>query len=206
MSALSFGLQLFHIVHPSVSIEVMPSGETVMGFCGDEHFKRCITGLQNLCARGTALTISLQLVAVRESFAESVEVECFDPEKSALRSPTWSAHLQETSTEGSSTFSGYDEIVPETSPQERFTMSETVVMDVWAPNRQVCLSVAAVAMPESVSSWMDVNADELDCVLHRQRASPAFAESGADKTSAVRARTVPALPVIMERVVGNVLF
>lgn len=61
-------------------------------------------------------------------------------------------------------------------------MSKTGVMNVWTSNRQVCFNVGAVAMPQSVSSWMDENADELDCVLHRQRASPAFAMNGTEVT------------------------
>lgn len=51
------------------------------------------------------------------------------------------------------------------------------VVAMWTANRKLCLRVGAIALPEEVMTWMDEHAEELESLLHRQRASVAFAQS-----------------------------
>lgn len=60
-------------------------------------------------------------------------------------------------------------------------MSSTGVMSVWTANRKVCLRISAVALPAEVLSWMDEQAEELESIVHRHRASVALA-GGRDVT------------------------
>jgi len=186
MNALARGLRLLHRADPSVTYEAMPTGENVVGCCGDEHLKRCITDLQKLYARDIQLRVSQPLVAVREAIAPNVSAERIDPKVSALWLPTWASHLIDASTEASSQWSGVDRPDDDASEpgtaahQERMFMSKAGVMSVWTPSRQVCLRVSAVALPTAVVEWMDRHADELECVVHRQRPSPAFTGSATE--------------------------
>merc|ERR1740121_44401 len=79
LDALERGLRLLHKADPSVSVEAMVTGENVLGCCGDEHLKRCITDLQKLYAKDVPLHISTPLVAIRESFVDAVPAERVDP-------------------------------------------------------------------------------------------------------------------------------
>jgi len=190
LDALDRGLRLLHKADPSVSVEAMVTGENVLGCCGDEHLKRCITDLQKLYARGVPLSISTPLVAVREAIAPSVSADRVDPKSSQLWLPSWASHLLDASTEASSILSAplseYDE-GSETGGgapqhQDRFSMSTAGVMSAWTANRKVCLKVSPVALPEEVLHWMDNQAEELESVVHRQRASMAFAAGRASVT------------------------
>merc|ERR1740121_2099634 len=105
LDALDRGLRLLHKADPSVSVEAMVTGENVLGCCGDEHLKRCITDLQKLYARGIHLSISTPLVAVRESLAAAVSSERVDPKNATLWLPSWASHLIDASTEASSILS-----------------------------------------------------------------------------------------------------
>mmetsp|Transcript_164298 Transcript_164298/g.522507 ORF Transcript_164298/g.522507 Transcript_164298/m.522507 type:complete len:918 (+) Transcript_164298:149-2902(+) len=184
LDALDRGLRLLHKADPSVSIEVMVTGENVLGCCGDEHLKRCITDLQKLFARGVPLSISKPLVAVREAIAPSVSADRVDPKSSTLWLPSWASHLVDSSTEAGSVHSApvsdhnendSDAGMQQQHQQDRISMSSSGVMSVWTANRKVCLRVSAVALPQEVLKWMDEFAEDLESVVHRQRASMAFA-------------------------------
>jgi len=181
LDALDRGLRLMHRADPSVSVEVMVTGENVLGCCGDEHLKRCICDLQQVYARGVPLSISKPLVAVRESIARSVPTERIDPKASTLFLPSWCSHLAEASTEASSQFSAPQSEHEEAQesgaahPQERVSMSSAGIMSVWTANRKACFRVSAVALPMEVLNWMDEHAEELESVVHRHRASVALA-------------------------------
>eukprot|EP00929_Paragymnodinium_shiwhaense_P060762 TRINITY_DN30332_c0_g1_i1.p1 TRINITY_DN30332_c0_g1~~TRINITY_DN30332_c0_g1_i1.p1 ORF type:complete len:1087 (+),score=290.29 TRINITY_DN30332_c0_g1_i1:73-3333(+) len=185
--ALYRGLRLLHRADPSVTIEVRSSGENLLGCCGDEHLKRCITDLHNMYAKGVALRISAPLVAIRESLAASVDKERLDP-KAPMHLPSWAAHLAaEASTEASSHLSGenHEEASDAgAAPQQvdRFSMSASGLMSVWTANRKACVKVSAMAIPAEVLDWMDANDEELETVVHRQRASPSFSSSGDSHT------------------------
>lgn len=181
--ALYRGLRLLHRADPSVTIDIRVTGENLLGCCGDEHLKRCITDLQNLYARGVPLSISPPLVAIRESLASSVDAERLDP-KAPMWLPSWASHLADASTEASSHFSGDHEDGtsdagggPSALLIERFSMSSAGVTSAWTANRKVCVRIGAMALPAEVLEWMDANADVLETVVHRQRASPAFVGS-----------------------------
>merc|ERR1719375_1744208 len=95
LDSLFRGLRLLHKADPSVSVETMVTGENVLGCCGDEHLKRCITDLQKLYARNVPLRLSTPLVAVRESVATSISSERAEValKSGALCFPTWVSHL-----------------------------------------------------------------------------------------------------------------
>ena len=61
------GLHLLRKGDPAVEIQVYPSGEYVMGCCGDEHLKRCVTDLTKVYAPDVAFKVSDPLVSARES-------------------------------------------------------------------------------------------------------------------------------------------
>eukprot|EP00927_Polykrikos_kofoidii_P072767 TRINITY_DN68859_c0_g1_i1.p1 TRINITY_DN68859_c0_g1~~TRINITY_DN68859_c0_g1_i1.p1 ORF type:complete len:1204 (+),score=224.66 TRINITY_DN68859_c0_g1_i1:171-3614(+) len=179
--ALYKGLRLLHRADPSVTIDVRVTGENLLGCCGDEHLKRCITDLQNLYARGVPLRISPPLVAVRESIAPTVNSERLDP-KAPMWLPSWALHFgADASTEASSHFSGDHEdgasdtgVGPSSQPIDRFSMSSAGVTSAWTANRKVCVRISAMALPTEVLQWMDSNADVLETVVHDGHASPAF--------------------------------
>lgn len=54
-------------------------------------------------------------------------------------------------------------------------MSPAGVISMWTANRKLCLRVSALALPEAILQWMDDHAEDLESILHRQRASMAFA-------------------------------
>lgn len=179
--ALYRGLRLLHRADPSVTVEARSTGENVLGCCGDEHLKRCITDLQKLYARGVPLSISPPLVAIRESIAASIESGRFDPKASPMWLPGWASHITDASTDASSHVSNEHEdgsTAAEAEKFERVSMSAAGVASVWTANRKACIRVSAVAVPVDVLEWLDANVEELETVVHRQRASPAFALGG----------------------------
>jgi len=188
LDALDRGLRLLHRADPSVHVEAMVTGENVLGCCGDEHLKRCITDLQKLYARGVSLSISTPLVAVREAVAASISADRIDPKNSALFLPSWASHIVDASTEASSQLSApiseQDDPVDAgtTSHHERISMSSAGIMSVWTANRKACLRVSARALPQKVLDWMDENVEDLESVAHRQRVSLAFAGGREDVT------------------------
>merc|ERR1740121_1033405 len=91
LDALDRGLRLLHKADPSVSVQAMVTGENVLGCCGDEHLKRCLSDLQRVYARDIPLSISNPLVAVRESLTKSVDAERLD-KKDTLHLPIWASH------------------------------------------------------------------------------------------------------------------
>eukprot|EP00971_Amphidinium_carterae_P307246 6106074-Amphidinium_carterae.1 len=91
-----------------MTYEAKPTGENVVGCCGDEHLKRCLADLQKLYARDIQLNVSQPLVAVREALLPSMASERSDPKASALWLPMWASHLVEASTEAGSQWSGMD--------------------------------------------------------------------------------------------------
>ncbi|CAK0819002.1 unnamed protein product, partial [Prorocentrum cordatum] len=181
LNALARGLRLLHKADPSVSVEAMVTGENVLGCCGDEHLKRCISDLQKLYAKDIPLHISTPLVAIRESFVDAVPAERVDPKAHPLFLPSWASHLLDASTEAGSVVSA-PASEPEAAPsdqgaapvQERLSMSPSGVMSVWTANRKACVRIAAVALPAEVLEWMDQCAEELETVIHRQRPSVAL--------------------------------
>jgi ribosome assembly protein 1 len=183
--ALYRGLRLLHRADPSVSLDVRSTGENVLGCCGDEHLKRCITDLQNLYARGVPLTISPPLIAIRESIAFAVDPDRIDPKASAMWLPSWAVHIADASTDASSHYSG-DRGDEDTSDAtgvsallERISMAASGITSVWTANRKACFRVSAMAIPKEVLEWMDGHADELEAVIHRHTVSPAFVTSGS---------------------------
>eukprot|EP00442_Polarella_glacialis_P001055 CAMPEP_0115116006 /NCGR_PEP_ID=MMETSP0227-20121206/43027_1 /TAXON_ID=89957 /ORGANISM="Polarella glacialis, Strain CCMP 1383" /LENGTH=1060 /DNA_ID=CAMNT_0002516779 /DNA_START=121 /DNA_END=3300 /DNA_ORIENTATION=- len=187
IEALDRGLRLLHRADPSVTIEAMPTGENVLGCCGDEHLKRCMGDLQKLYARGVPLTISTPLVAVRESIARCVSSERIDPKAASLWLPSWMSHLVDASAEAGSMMSGHsdyedpsDVVNPGSAQhQDRISMSPAAITSVWTANRKACIRISAIALPESILSWMDEHAEALESVLHRHRASVELAGRGA---------------------------
>ncbi|OLP84628.1 Ribosome assembly protein 1 [Symbiodinium microadriaticum] len=182
LKALERGLRLLHRADPSVSIEAMVTGENVLGCCGDEHLKRCTHDLQKLYARDVEFSVSTPLVAVRESIAKSVSMERLDPKGSVLWLPIWMSHLTDTSTEAGSVISGLhsdggDDASDAPVQHERISMSPTAVMTVWTANRKACIKISAVVLPDSVLEWMDLKAEALEAVIHRQQASVELAGS-----------------------------
>merc|ERR1712036_195784 len=99
----------------------------------------------------------------------------------------WASHLLESSTEASSQFSApqsEQEETPDVAPvapagatahHDRISMSSTGIMSVWTANRKACLKVSCVALPVPVLDWMELHVEELESVVHRHRASLAFA-------------------------------
>ena len=73
MSELEKGLQLLGRADWSVEVKQLPSGEHVLGTCGEVHLERCIHDLNNSFAVGVPLSVSAPIVPLRESVAsESV--------------------------------------------------------------------------------------------------------------------------------------
>ncbi|CAK9002426.1 Ribosome assembly protein 1 (EF-2 like GTPase) (Elongation factor-like 1), partial [Durusdinium trenchii] len=180
LKALERGLRLLHRADPSVSVEAMVTGENVLGCCGDEHLKRCLNDLEKLYARNIKLLVTPPLVAVRESFAKSVERPEF--KVASLFLPIWMSHLHDASTEapqaaGSmmSIPSDDDTVTSDAGPAatltERWNMSQSGVMSVWTANRKACVRLSAIALPDEVLAWMDEHAEALESVVHRQQAS-----------------------------------
>lgn len=181
LDALFRGLRLLHRADPSVAIETMVTGENVLGCCGDEHLKRCITDLQKLYARDIPLQISTPLVAVRESVAPFISSERAEValKSGALWFPMFASHLLDASTEASSTgacpLSEHDDVSDTAEPQQRISMSSNGIMSVWTANRKACIKVSCVALPVPVLDWMEDHVEELESVVHRHRSSLAFA-------------------------------
>lgn len=191
LDALLRGLRLLHKADPSVVVEAMVTGENVLGCCGDEHLKRCVSDLQNLYARGVHLRISQPLVAVRESIAGSTGGGQL--KNSQLWMPIWFSHVLDASTEATSQFSaGHNseheeaEALPpqpvDDKPIDRISMSGLGVISVWTSNRKVCFFVSCAALPPEVLDWMDAHAEELESVVHRGRASVAFSGGRGEAT------------------------
>jgi len=196
LDVLYRGLRLLHKADPSVMIEAMVTGENVLGCCGDEHLKRCINDLQKLYARGVPLQISTPLVAVRESVALAVDAERVDPKNSTLWLPSWHSHILEASTEASSTLSGPPGSEPEDGSEigaaahfERYSMSSSGIMSVWTANRKACLRIGCVPLCPELLEWMDEHAEDLESVVHRRRASLAFA-GGREATLGICLREI----------------
>lgn len=192
LDTLARGLRLLHRADPSVAVEALASGENVIGCCGPEHLKRCITDLQTLYARDVPLRISKPLVAIRETISAGIEAERVNPKHSALWTPAWATHLIDASTDVSgSVLSGQQSYPDEGSSDEgeaegeaekqdgRMTMSKAGVMSVWTANRQACLRVSALAMPPDMLAWMDEFSLELENMCHKQQPSVAFAGQGS---------------------------
>eukprot|EP00425_Heterocapsa_triquetra_P011369 CAMPEP_0195131674 /NCGR_PEP_ID=MMETSP0448-20130528/145533_1 /TAXON_ID=66468 /ORGANISM="Heterocapsa triquestra, Strain CCMP 448" /LENGTH=252 /DNA_ID=CAMNT_0040169643 /DNA_START=45 /DNA_END=799 /DNA_ORIENTATION=+ len=140
LDALDRGLRLLHRADPSVSVEAMVTGENVLGCCGDEHLKRCITDLQKIFAPGVALSISKPIVALRESIAKGISADRVDPRQSPLWLPSWASHLVDASTEAGSTISApmseheHESDAGEAKQHaERISMSKDGTMSVWTP-------------------------------------------------------------------------
>eukprot|EP00913_Durusdinium_trenchii_P027273 g25587.t1 len=176
LKALERGLRLLHRADPSVSVEAMVTGENVLGCCGDEHLKRCLNDLEKLYARNIKLLVTPPLVAVRESFAKSVERPEF--KVASLFLPIWMSHLHDASTEAGSMMSipsDDDTVTSDAGPAatltERWNMSQSGVMSVWTANRKACVRLSAIALPDEVLAWMDEHAEALESVVHRQQAS-----------------------------------
>lgn len=57
-------------------------------------------------------------------------------------------------------------------------MSSAGIMSFWTANRKACIKVSCVALPDGVLDWIEDRAEDLESVVHRQRASAAFAKGG----------------------------
>eukprot|EP01071_Lankesteria_metandrocarpae_P009656 Lankesteria_metandrocarpae@DN5232_c0_g1_i3.p1 len=70
--ALLRGLALLYKADPAVEVDVLSTGERVLGCCGSVHLERCISDLVNLYAR-VPIRASEPLVAIRETIADLSE-------------------------------------------------------------------------------------------------------------------------------------
>eukprot|EP00923_Selenidium_pygospionis_P028054 GHVN01050618.1.p1 GENE.GHVN01050618.1~~GHVN01050618.1.p1 ORF type:complete len:1256 (-),score=339.45 GHVN01050618.1:1267-5034(-) len=63
------GLALLYKADPAVEIDVLDTGEHVLGCCGEVHLERCLNDLKQIYTPNVALNVSEPLVAVRECVA-----------------------------------------------------------------------------------------------------------------------------------------
>ena len=69
MGELERGLRLLARADWSVAVDQLPSGEHVLGTCGEVHLERCLHDLKTAFAIGVPLSVSAPIVPLRESIA-----------------------------------------------------------------------------------------------------------------------------------------